>query len=268
MNIGSGGRGAYASGTIRFNTSTKLFLFIGGKGEDQTGIAKSDFGKGGYNGGGDGFRHIEGCGGGGGATDFRINEDDFWHRILVAGGGGGSDNVVAATEYKNADDGSGGAGGGKEAQGFWIDGNYNGSKIATQISGFTFGNGESSQQNGSLGDGFKQGLGYSDRPGAGGGWFGGFAGHHGNGGSGGGSSFAFTSGIDYPKELIEAKNENGTLIEKSYYLFRDQPEYYLTSVTFSTGIWSGNGHAKITLLIPLTQYQCTNYRFPFPDQIP
>ena len=136
----------------------------------------------------------------------------------------------------------------------WINGVYQGSEYESSTTkGFTFGQGQHSQscQN------------KYEMAGAGGGFFGGYTKSSNQGGGGGGSSFAFTSGIDYPKELIEAKNENGTLIEKSYYLFRDQPEYYLTSVTFSTGIWSGNGHARITLLIPLTQYQCTNYRFPF-----
>ena len=244
------GAGGYTSGVLNLRKVTRVYISIGGVGEWKKGndsYLHKNRAKGGYNGGGDGFRQPNGCGGGGGATDFRLHEDDFWHRILVAGGGGGSDNVVDDPKYKKEDDGSGGAGGGKEAQGFWIDGNYNGNKIATQISGFTFGNGESSQQNGSLGDGFKQGLGYSDRPGAGGGWFGGFAGHHGNGGSGGGSSFAFTEDATIPNNPITSYSsyyDKGTT--KNYAFNKDEhKQYFLHDVIFAQGIWSGNGKAII-----------------------
>ena len=184
--------------------------------------------------------------GGGGATDFRLLINDLWHRILVAGGGGGSDN--GGGTFSQSDDGSGGSGGGKEAQGFWINGEYNGNYIATQKSGFTFGNGESSQQYGSLGNGVKSPSGATDRPGAGGGWYGGFAGHHGNGGAGGGSSFAFTSNAEIPQGKISSRNSYYQNEKSNKYAFNPNTDkqYLLQDVIFAQGIWSGNGKAIIT----------------------
>ena len=101
IRIGSGGRGAYASGFITFHKHQHLYLYVGGKGEDQIDTGNHAYGKGGYNGGGDGGSdlndpdHGESNGGGGGATDFRIiyNEsfDDLLSlksRIITAAGGG------------------------------------------------------------------------------------------------------------------------------------------------------------------------------------
>ena len=102
LNTSTGGRGAYSSGTIDIRKSGTIFyLYIGGKGEDQTGTAQGAFGKGGYNGGGDGGADLcdlsepESNAGGGGATDVRIkyNEDfsdilSLKSRIIVAAGGG------------------------------------------------------------------------------------------------------------------------------------------------------------------------------------
>ena len=92
------GKGSYVSGIINFKTRTKLFLFIGAKGEDQTSLAKGAYGKGGYNGGGNGGADLadnekpESAAGGGGSTDIRIINSQTivgWKsRILVAAGGG------------------------------------------------------------------------------------------------------------------------------------------------------------------------------------
>ena len=60
-----------------------MFLYIGGKGEDQTGNARGSYGVGGYNGGGNGGADTceddpESNAGGGGATDVRlINSQNY-----------------------------------------------------------------------------------------------------------------------------------------------------------------------------------------------
>ena len=104
LNKGTAGRGSYSSGVINIHISgTELFLYIGGRGEDQIGTEQGAFGKGGYNGGGDGGidkydpKYPESAAGGGGATDIRLvyNEEfndtsSLKSRIIVAAGGGGA----------------------------------------------------------------------------------------------------------------------------------------------------------------------------------
>ena len=89
--------------------------------------------------------------------------------------------------------------------------------------------------------------GESDRPGAGGGWFGGFAGQHGNGGSGGGSSFALTYDAQYPRGMITVHDDLYNEVEHGYYAFK-RHEYLVTNAVFEQGIWYGNGKATITTL--------------------
>ena len=95
---GSGGKGAYVSGEVSFVGTTKLYLYVGGQGEDQTAINRT-VSKGGFNGGGNGGVELndpdnpESGAGGGGATDIRLyNTNDtrgLQSRIVVAGAGGG-----------------------------------------------------------------------------------------------------------------------------------------------------------------------------------
>ena len=97
---GSGGRGSYVSGIIDLKTQAHFFLFLGGKGEDQSSTDKASYGLGGYNGGGNGGADLnedwspESSAGGGGSSDFRLeNEQNMlgWKsRIIVAAGGGGA----------------------------------------------------------------------------------------------------------------------------------------------------------------------------------
>ena len=99
----SGGKGAYVSGRIKLKHRTMLYLYIGGKGEDQDCYenCKSPS-KGGFNGGGEGGRdlwdetHPESSAGGGGATDIRLisgdNNEALKSRIIVAAGGGGAES--------------------------------------------------------------------------------------------------------------------------------------------------------------------------------
>ena len=84
----TGGRGGYSKGILFLRRKTKLYFYIGGKGEWV--LEKGSLG--GWNGGGNSTR----CGGsGGGATDVRYSMSDeitsnLETRIIVAGGGGGS----------------------------------------------------------------------------------------------------------------------------------------------------------------------------------
>ena len=240
---------------ITLNEVTKVYIAIGGKGQFSTGknddadyyYVDSKMLKGGYNGGGKGVDYPTGASSGGGATDFRLLENDLWHRILVAGGGGGSDNL--AGDFRGRDDGSGGAGGGKTAQGFWVNGVYNNKYIANQTMGFSFGYGESATEYGSKNNnGFPDVGGADDRAGSGSGWFGGFASHNGNAGAGGGSSFAFTADAEIIDGDISAYDSSYNFIKKQPYAFDKiiHSKYIVSNAKFLQGIWDGNGKAIIT----------------------
>ena len=95
----SGGKGAYVSGEITLYSKRNLYLYIGGKGEDQISTKTDVYSRGGFNGGGKGGiepfdEPPESSAGGGGATDIRIIEGDdiesYKSRIIVAAGGGGA----------------------------------------------------------------------------------------------------------------------------------------------------------------------------------
>ena len=117
----AGGHGAYVSGKIKLNNDTVMYLFIGGKGENQ---ANNDqrMTYGGYNGGGKGGydsadsgpdEYGESSAGGGGASDLRLNPyqdiSGYMSRIMVAaGGGGGISSNGTKIEYKSTDPGHGG----------------------------------------------------------------------------------------------------------------------------------------------------------------
>ena len=94
-----GGYGGYSVGTVFLNKGDKLYVNVGGKGEDSS--SNVEYASGGYNGGGRGARGgREGrySGGGGGATSiafksgllFSSLSNDQDKILLVAGGGGGS----------------------------------------------------------------------------------------------------------------------------------------------------------------------------------
>ena len=229
------GAGGYSRGIFTARSTTPIYVLTGGKGNYGEGERP-----GGFNGGGSACSTRSSSGSGGGATDFRLFYNSLYSRILVAGGGGGSDDFTidfANAPYMGANDGSGGSGG-LIGQAMWEDGNYKGSQYETNTTrGFSFGQGERSKS-----------CTYEEKAGAGGGFFGGFTIDSDSAGAGGGSSFAFSEGIPFPTTPIEAKDENGVILEKTYYMFKDKPEYYLTSVDFATGIWSGDGFARITII--------------------
>ena len=101
----SGGKGAYVSGILSLSRTSLFYLYIGGKGEDQSSTEKAAYALGGYNGGGRGGADLhdlfegESSAGGGGSTDIRLMTDDedllmsLKSRIIVAGGGGGGCSV-------------------------------------------------------------------------------------------------------------------------------------------------------------------------------
>ena len=91
-----GGKGAYTIGTIYLKSDTKLFVYVGGAGK--LSLSTIDQESSGYNGGGRGGYEpscyencIRGAGGGGGATDIRL-DSNLYSRIMVAAGGGGVAN--------------------------------------------------------------------------------------------------------------------------------------------------------------------------------
>ena len=107
MREGSGGRGAYVTGSIRIAGTQVFYLYIGGKGEDQSAI-DSTRSRGGFNGGGYGgvdFRETppESGAGGGGSTDIRLFHGnslfELKSRIMVASAGGGSVSTNNSNSY-------------------------------------------------------------------------------------------------------------------------------------------------------------------------
>ncbi|EAY19629.1 loricrin, putative [Trichomonas vaginalis G3] len=217
--------------------------------------------KGGYGGGGyaanfKGVDDTDGAGSGGSQTAVKFLSNDLWHRVIVAGAGGGSENEFA---YGNSDDGSGGSGGDFTAQGYWENGVYNSSRLANSTFGFTFGSGESAQENGSKNpNGVQSGSGFSDRPGAGSGWFGGFAGHSGNAGSGGGSSWAVSKNAIIPQGNITATDSFYNINDSHPYSFSLDDGYLFSDVKTYPGIWEGNGLLVITILDSIIYPSCVS----------
>lgn len=235
------GAGGFISGTIILRHPTKIYAYVGGKGQIATTTETS---KGGFNGGGDSTLHSSPAASGGGASDIRIEEDDLWHRVIVAGGGGGSDDQQY--EASTGNDGTGGAGGYPEAQGYWSSGKYNGSHVATQLYGFSFGQGESAN---ALNSNHKNSSTYSilyENAGAGGGWFGGHSSRNYNSGAGGGSSFILTKNASIPKGEIATHSQLYDFKESKKYAFRTTSQYAMTDISYQNGIRAGNGVINIT----------------------
>ncbi|EAY10980.1 gp13, putative [Trichomonas vaginalis G3] len=202
-------------------------------------------------------QRVFGAGTGGGQTAVKFIENDLWHRVIVSGGGGGSDNVQAADHFMITDDGAAGSGGGLIAQGFWINGNYSSDYLANSTSGFTFGSGESAQEEKSQNkNGVQTSEGGADRSGAGSGWFGGFASHHDNGGSGGGSSWVLSEDADIPDGNIAAKGPFFNITDERPYFFRKTDGYLFYDIVNIPGVWEGNGKLVITILDKLSLPSC------------
>ena len=206
-----GGRGGYASGVLRLEKTTTLFLFIGKSGHTYTNPYEA------FNGGGFGYS----SGGGGGATDVRVingsaeSEESYSSRILVAGGGGGTDC--------NGFGGSGGGINGKDA---------------------TFGGTGGTQTSGGHGlvDGEKwKGASTSQNAcGGGGGYFGGGSGTISERGNGGGGGSGYISG--HP----DCSTYQNYIFKKTILLSGDDEIPSPNGYEFNA--YRGDGVIRITLL--------------------
>ena len=240
------GYGGYSLGLISINSSSKIYINVGGAG----GVVNSINGSaGGYNGGGNGEATCEGFkypggGGGGGATHISgtsgilptlSNKID--NIMIVAGGGGGAGLYNGGY---NQGGGYAGSGGG------FVGGAATTTNLrpiigGTQTTGYSFGLGETSTAchyavDGNWGNG-----------GGGGGFYGGFAssyttGAYTNGGGAGGSGYI----------------GNPLLTDKSMYCYNCTESNEISIKTVSTTCVnsnptencakSGNGYARITLI--------------------
>ena len=230
-NVNSG-YGAKVSGYVKINKTMKVFLYIGGKGEDGSNSGSKT--KGGFNGGGKGGAGLVtnditywSGGGGGGATDLRLIKGSSWSesssltsRVIVAAGGGGRSFQLA---------GSGGKLEGLPTSGSQC--NFvDVVKGGTQNDGYAFGYGMDGA------DGVGGSCGSEGNGGGGGGWYGGFAsdktGENSNLSGGGGSS--------YISGLI------GCVVNSEFVFTHTYMEDGLTTKN------KGNGYAVIGRLSPVS----------------
>ena len=247
---GKGGLGAYVSGIISFDDSTKLYVNVGGAGIGYGTSGVSNFlYQGGFNGGG---TCHGGASGGGGATDLRFNDNKLINRIIIASGGGGSNDTL-----------NGGNAGGLVG--------YNGSGTQYGSGGSQTAGGSGRAASGSFGLGgsitYSALLGGNDCMNGDGGAGG--AGYYGGGkasdcSSGGGGGSSFISGHNGCDSIDENGGHTGQSIHYSGLFFTntimiDGSGYDWTTVrgsyvgqpqpngTTATG-HSGNGYARITLV--------------------
>lgn len=195
-----GGYGGYSYGDLTLDTPTSLYLYVGGKGTDDSNDGTGSLIAGGFNGGGQSRGGNGGRASGGGATDIRIGSDSLYARVIVAGGGGGA-------YYHSSSSASGGAGGGTTG------GGAGGSQTA----------GGSGDSNGSFGYGGSISSGFTIA-GGGGGWYGGAAANPGGGGSG----YVYTAATAsyYP---------SGCELNSSYYLASASTSAYAMTTNSGNG---------------------------------
>lgn len=154
--INSGGKGGYAKGVINVTTGQSIYVYVGGKGQDDYCTTSN----GGYNGGGNGTPCLGG--GGGGASDVRIGGTALSARFIIAGGGGGS--TYHSTEESAYPGGDGGGLSGST-------GIYGGAVGGTQSTGNALGIGQSGGGGG--GGGYYGGYSSDTSGGGGSGYIGG-----------------------------------------------------------------------------------------------
>ena len=148
----SGGNGGKAKARFYFSQKISLFLYIGGRGNDQT--EKTSI-VGGYNGGGS--SNLD-RGSGGGATDLRTILGDYNSRIIVAGGGGGA-HRGSSTQNRYGGSGGGLKGGqgkpnGEDAACYGTQTGCEGCGAEDGCSPGTFGEGSSMSARGGGGGGY------------------------------------------------------------------------------------------------------------------
>ena len=228
------GKGAYTVGTIYLQKNEMYYIYVGGKGT-KTGGSKGETAAGGYNGGGSGSNNGSGdsryAGSGGGATDFRLvkstwnNTNSLKSRIMVAGGGGGS------WYHGNAYYGPGGAGGDLIAPGTTSKNSSATVSVSATTQTLT---GKTSSDKGSFGIGANATSG-SERPGAGGGYYGGSTGTF--TATGGSSFISGYAGVNAITNSSTITHSNNTLHYSG--------KYFLNG-NMKSGVNSGNGRARIT----------------------
>ena len=258
MRTDSGGKGAYVTGVMNLIGTQVFYLYIGGKGEDQTDMSGNKVvSLGGFNGGGNGGVDLnddagpESSAGGGGATDIRLilGEDleGYKSRLMIAAGGGGaSSSNVNDNHYRSYKGGDGGT----------IMGNTSNlcAFPGTQING-TFGHGDNG-----LSFGKEDYNGGGSTGGGGGGYYGAQSiksplnytanpedDYQESGGAGGSS---YISGFDGCLAVDENYTlENPIHSEKSIHY--SQAYFTETDMKMKDIDWegnSGNGYAKITII--------------------
>ena len=171
--ITSGVNGGYSKGKLVMSSNQVIFILVGGAGASNNGLLG---GLGGYNGGGNGGKGSKYAGGsgGGGATHIAskscllkdINTNDFAKQLIIVAGGAGGTAVNGR---------SNGYGGGLNGGSTTTAGNpYNIGSIslpgASQIKGYSFGQGQNAPEKTAGGSWGDEGCG-----GGGGGVYGGYA---------------------------------------------------------------------------------------------
>jgi len=243
----SGGKGSYTTGEIYLNKDEILYVYIGGQGTSHSGTT-SDAIKpngNGYNGGTTGkfFADNSNAGGGGGATDIRL-EDGEWSsetslrsRIMVAAGGGGGVSHLSSPNFSGT-----GGNGGTLIGANPIQANttcYNYGTGGTQSSGGITQKCEISGVEGSYNGLFgSTELRGDSHAGGGSGYYGGAAAHHGAGG-GGSSYISGYAGVNSVVSRDSTAHTNQTL----HYSGK-----YFINTNMQVGTNNGNGKAKITYI--------------------
>ena len=169
----------YSKSNIKLNKNDKLYVTVGGRGEDGK---LNNIAKGGFNGGGNGIwdhQDDEAVASGGGATSIQNsllgdgqlkNYENNKSSVLIVAGGSAGNGLTVHSDYFSKYKFSYGGGFIGGVGGMTKDGNSNDYTIfnaATQNNGYTFGLGQSTDD---ITGNYNQ-----EAPGAGGGWYGGLA---------------------------------------------------------------------------------------------
>ena len=280
--------GAYTSGTITLTKDTKLYIYVGEKG-NYTRTAT-------FNGGGVGGLSNESNpddlgNSGGGATDIRLVKGTTWDdssslasRIMVAGGsGGGADSLYeTAGEYSIAGGLTGGSGGYYSGHSYVGQNGQGGTQTAGGAAGVNHYSASGTNTSGSFGQGgsSQSTSAYKGSGGGGGGYYGGGAGGStmsGGAGQGGGGGSSYISGykgsvaITSEQDLTPKSgcSDGTTNVECSYHysgnvfknaIMKDGASTMPTHDGTSTMVGnSGDGYVKITFIEndPVTEYGYT-----------
>jgi hypothetical protein len=228
-------KGGYSRGVLYLSKPTKIFVNVGEHGDcvfkNFTATNES------YNGGGKGrnwdLLEYKACAGGG-ATDIRVKQNTFYHRILVAGGGGG-DSYFRSTKFGGYGGGIFGGNGSESNCGSGFGGTQEqGGKGAYDRSYGNFGIG------GSVVD--------WDGGGGGGGWYGGSSGQGCQDSGGGGSGFALTfSTYEIAKKQSKYAVSTDYFLTNTKLISGNETQYGFGFLEVIEGNL-GHGKAKITML--------------------